>query len=296
MANLIASVRQQLHPEFTTNQELYEPLDIERISTDDWSVERFIIEKKLSTADAVQMIKETMRWRHYLCLTTLTESHFPREFYLLGTAFSSGSFDREGNGLLFLRTKFHRKMEEMKYLGEQYTAFMVEQLDRSLGRNRGVTIVFDASNSGYANLDMESLGRLVQAISQYFPCGLKRLLVYEMLSIFSGLWSGIISHWLPAEFCSKVVFVNRKTIGSYISEEDLPFYMGGRCMVNPHAVPEGCTRSFAEWGGVSSPEVEGNKFSEKAIKKAFKMWKPMMEMAKREEKELFNAISSESGL
>lgn len=107
-------------------------------------------------------------------------------------------------------------------------------------KKTGITIVFDCSNGGLANADMDTLYCLASTLVNYFPKGLSYLLVHEIPWILKPFWH-IAKAWIPEEYRQLIKFSNSRTIYEYVDKENLPDFMGGTCKRDYRAVPKNCT-------------------------------------------------------
>src|SRR5699024_6800756 len=138
----------------------------------DWQIERFIRRKK-SVDAAVEMIKGTLRWRHELNMPQLTDTDFPEEFIKVGAMFGF-EHDLEGNGVVYLRVRLHKKVKESRKLVKLYMMHIVNKMDMSINA-RGLTVVFDCSRAGITNLDMDIVWFLVESLIKDYPNGMKHI-------------------------------------------------------------------------------------------------------------------------
>lgn len=89
-----------------------------------------------------------------------------------------------------------------------------------------IVLVFDMSDSGYANLDMEMIKFVVTCLKTYYPCLIEYMIIYQMPFVFNAAWK-VIRNWLPAEAINLIKFCEKKNIKDYIQESQLFCHMGG---------------------------------------------------------------------
>ena len=271
MQAMVEEVRTKFFQDIETNgADQYDSTDIELIRNDNWQVERFIRRKK-SVDASVEMLKNTLRWRHQMLMPQLQDTDFPEEFFKVGAMFGYEN-DLSGNGCVYLRVRLHRKIKELETHIKSFMMHIVNKVDMACN-GKGLTVVFDCSGAGLTNLDMDLIWFLVDSLIKYYPYGMEHILVYEMPWILSSAWT-IIKAWMAVEFRDKIKFVSRKTITDFIANDHLPYYMGGTCPTDYHHVPKGCRPAevIAQEKGIS----------EKDVKKIMKSFKPFLEEAQQE--------------
>lgn len=270
MQAMIEEVRAKFLEEAAANPDLYDPSDIELARNDDWQIERFILRKKSADA-AVEMIKGTLRWRRETNMPQLKDTDFPEEFFKIGGMFGFET-DLEGNGVVYLRVRLHRKIKELEQFVKLFMMHTVNKMDMAMN-GKGISVVFDCSGAGISNLDMDIIWFLVESLIKYYPYGLKHILVYEMPWILTSAWT-IIKGWMPAEFQDSVKFITKKNITQYIAKDKLPRYLGGESKLNYHQVPKGC-RTATEMASEQG-------LTEKDLKKMMKAFRPFLDEADAE--------------
>ncbi|KAH7636921.1 motile sperm domain-containing protein 2 [Dermatophagoides farinae] len=268
----INEIREYIEKQYEKNKELYDESDIERVRTDDWTVERFIRRRK-TMKESIEMLDNTLKFRHEMDMPRLKEDDFPEEFHKIGTMFCYAN-DKQGNGMIYFRIRLHRKVKELEREFKQFILFNVEKMDRITNGN-GIGIVFDMKGAGISNMDMDMIWFLVSSLLNYYPIGINYILVYELTWIFQSAWN-VIKGWLPAETRNKIKFCKEDEIFDYIDRENLPMYLDGTCRLNYHHVPKNC-RSSMEIG-----QERGKTLKE--INKFMKIFQPLLDEADEESK------------
>lgn len=268
MNQMINEVRAKVLADIEPELDQYDPGDVETLRNDDWQVERFILRKR-NVPESAEMIKGTMKWRAELGIPQLTPSCFTQEFFKIASLFACGK-DRNRNAMVYMRIRLHRKIPELQKHVKNFIAYTINKVDKET-RGKGMAVVFDCQGAGLSNMDMDTLWFMVNSLIRYYPYGLQYVLVYEMPWILSSAWS-IVKSWLPAEHRKKIRFASKKQIHDYIDDDNLPFYLGGKCPINYHQVPEECNCSAEDVA-----QTEG--FTDKDVERLRKIFDPLLEEA-----------------
>ncbi|KTF80466.1 hypothetical protein cypCar_00043513, partial [Cyprinus carpio] len=141
-----------------------------------------------------------------------------------GAVFLHG-YDKEGNKLFWFRVKLHIKDAKTILDKKRYVAFWLERYAK---REPGMplTVVFDMSESGLSNIDMDFVKYIINCFKVYYPKFLSKMIMYEMPWIMNAAWK-IVKTWLGPEAISKLKFVTKSDIQTYVGPEHLPPHMGG---------------------------------------------------------------------
>lgn len=99
LADRIDELKSLFKREYEQNKELYDVRDYDRFMDrkDDWYARRWIIYQR-DPATALEMVKDTLRWRKEMDLNSLSYEDFPREFHECGCVFEYGH-DKKGESL-----------------------------------------------------------------------------------------------------------------------------------------------------------------------------------------------------
>ncbi|MGH0137517.1 UNVERIFIED_CONTAM: hypothetical protein FKN15_025117 [Acipenser sinensis] len=124
-----------------------------------------------------------------------------------------------------LQVKLHVKDAKTVVDKKRYVAFWLERYAK---REPGMplTVVFDMTDSGLSNIDMDFVKYIINCFKVYYPKFLSKMILYEMPWIMSAAWR-IVKNWLGPEAISKLKFVGKNEVQEYIDAEHLPTHMGG---------------------------------------------------------------------
>ena len=93
--SFVVSARERfLREYYQEDQDAYDPVDIEKITNEDWFIKRFIIAAYKNEEDACRKLSEAMKWRKETGIRYIKQSDYPREVSLDGstTMFSNYPF------------------------------------------------------------------------------------------------------------------------------------------------------------------------------------------------------------
>uniref|UniRef100_A0AAY4DSC3 MSP domain-containing protein n=1 Tax=Denticeps clupeoides TaxID=299321 RepID=A0AAY4DSC3_9TELE len=198
--------RQRFRTEYLQeSSDRYDSRDVYRLMKDDDLVEGYLTWRLHVVEDALKMIDDSFLWRKEYCVNDLTESCIPKWMFETGAVYLHG-YDKEGNKLFWFKVKLHIKDAKTILDKKKYVAFWLERYSKQ-EPGKPLTVVFDMSESGLSNI-------------------VTKMIMYEMPWIMNAAWK-IVKTWLGPEAISKLKFVSKSDVQTYISPEHLPPHMGG---------------------------------------------------------------------
>ncbi|XP_072542794.1 motile sperm domain-containing protein 2 [Salminus brasiliensis] len=221
----IRETRQRFKEEYVQDStDKYDSRDVDRLLRDDALVDGYLTWRMFVVDDALKMIDESFQWRKEFNLNDLTENSIPRWMFETGAVYLHG-YDKEGNKLFWFKVKLHIKDGKTILDKKRYVAFWLEQYAK---REPGMplTVVFDMSESGLSNIDMDFVKYIISCFKVYYPKFLSKMIMYEMPWIMNAAWK-LVKTWLGPEAISKLKFVSKSDVQTYIDPEHLPPHMGG---------------------------------------------------------------------
>ncbi|KAM9851373.1 motile sperm domain-containing protein 2 [Aulostomus maculatus] len=202
----------------------YDSRDLERLQTDDALVEGYLMWRIYVIDDALKMIDESFQWRKEYCVNDLTENSIPRWMFETGAVFLHG-YDKEGNKLFWFKVKLHVKDAKTTMDKKKYVAFWLERYAKK-EPGMPLTVLFDMTESGLGNIDMDFVKYIINCFKIYYPKFLSKMIIVDMPWIMNAAWK-IVKSWLGPEAISKLKFASRSDVQNYIGLEYLPSHMGG---------------------------------------------------------------------
>lgn len=212
--------------------QLYNEHDIERVRTDPWATQRYLIRCRLNIKSAHRMMKAALLFKN---TPPMDQRQFPREFHQVGAVFCYEK-DRKENVVVYLRVKVNQKIPVVtQYL----KAFLFRQIELAdvEAKGKGIVICFDLQGAGIGNVDMDFVYFVFTAMVSYFPKGVSYILVHELPWYLRSVWT-LARQWLSDDHKQLIKFSNSQTIYEYINKENLPDFMGGTCKRDYKAVPK----------------------------------------------------------
>jgi len=236
--HLIQDLRTRFIAEMSTNRDEYNEEDIEDIRTKDFAVRRYLESRKCDVSEALKMMVSTMKWRKALEIKSFDESWFPQQFYQIGGVFTYGK-DLNGAQMIILRVRVNKKISEWTDLLKKYIVSLIEKEDLryAANENNGVCIVFDCNGAGITNVDIDLLSFIVSTLRDYYPTLLKSVLVNELPWVLQYVFK-LVQTWLPKEHQKLIHLISKKDINDYVTEEELPDFMGGTNQLSYRSLPK----------------------------------------------------------
>uniref|UniRef100_A0A674MWR4 Motile sperm domain containing 2 n=1 Tax=Takifugu rubripes TaxID=31033 RepID=A0A674MWR4_TAKRU len=204
--------------------EKYDSRDVERLQSEDALVEGYLTWRLYVVDDALKMIDESLQWRKEFGVNDLTESVIPRWMFETGAVFLHG-YDKEGNKLFWFKVKLHVKDPKTVLDKKKYVAFWLERYAKK-EPGMPLTVVFDMSDSGISNIDMDFVRYIINCFKVYYPKFLSKMIIVDMPWIMNAAWK-IVKTWLGPEAISKLRFASKSEVQTFIGPEYLPAHMGG---------------------------------------------------------------------
>uniref|UniRef100_A0A673AX28 Motile sperm domain containing 2 n=1 Tax=Sphaeramia orbicularis TaxID=375764 RepID=A0A673AX28_9TELE len=209
---------------FTDSTDKYDPRDVERLQKDDALVEGYLTWRLYVVDDALKMIDDSFQWRKEFGLNDLTESSIPKWMFETGAVYLHG-YDKEGNKLFWFKVKLHVKDAKTILDKKKYVAFWLERYAKK-EPGMPLTVVFDMTESGLGNIDMDFVKYIINCFKVYYPKFLSKMIIVDMPWIMNAAWK-IVKSWLGPEAISKLKFASRSEVQTFIDLEYLPPHMGG---------------------------------------------------------------------
>lgn len=233
---LISETRRLLKERFTKNPDNFYEHDYQRMLTDDWTVTRFLLRRRLDPKRTAKLMEECGRFRKQYKMSEVKLWEFPIEFHKAGGLFKYAP-DRVGNITVYMRVKMYRRVPEISDVFKAFILCILEECDLANG-GRGVAVIFDLSSCGLQNVDLSFLSWLLSSFRNYCPKGVSYILVYNLPWILNATCK-LAMTWMSESNRRALRFVHGDEIEQFIAPENLPDYLGGMCKINYRQIPEG---------------------------------------------------------
>ncbi|XP_038149345.1 motile sperm domain-containing protein 2 [Cyprinodon tularosa] len=221
----IDETRQRFNSELLKDStDKYDSRDVERLEQDDALVEAYLTWRQYVVDDALKMIDDSLLWRKELGVNDITESTIPRWMFESGAVYLHG-YDKEGNKLFWFKVKLHFKDAKTAVDKKKYIAFWLERYAKK-EPGMPLTVVFDMTDSGIGNIDMDFVKYVINCFKVYYPKFLSKMIIVDMPWIMNAAWK-IVKSWLGPEAIAKLKFASKAEVQTFIGPEYLPSHLGG---------------------------------------------------------------------
>lgn len=231
-SHLTRELRQLVIEDIQQNPGRFCKEDIQKVYTDNWFIERYLLRMKLDVKSAHAMLRKALEFRNS---PVISIREFPHEFYRIGAIFSYEP-DRKGNIPVWMRIRVNQKIPLVQQFTKSFLFRVIEEADKR-ANGRGIVLCFDLQGAGMNNVDMDLLFFVITTLVNYFPKGLSYMLVHELPWFLRSIWM-IAKQWLSEDHKDLVKFSDSQTIYEYFAEENLPDFMGGTCKRDYRTIPE----------------------------------------------------------
>lgn len=254
---LIQQIRSMFAEEVKSNGHLYDEVDIDRVSSDDYTVERYLKHQRGDLEKGFNMLVDAMRWRHSFGANTIELTDFPKEYFETGEAHTYTE-DKNGISTVYLRVKLHKKIAELSPLSQKFLVYLFERCEiegRKSGKGYG--LIWDCYGGNLFNVDVELLQFLTGIWINYYPGGTKYVLLHELPWILRAIYR-LARSWIPENLRDQICFASKSEIGTFVGQTRLPDYLNGQCKVNYKKAPMAC-RPMKDFMDSDTIETQGGK-------------------------------------
>jgi hypothetical protein len=219
---IIEKFRKKFLNDSEANPKLYHQIDVERVRSENWQIERFILEIEAEDK-AYKALTDAMKWKKSFGIHERNDKYFPKEFFLVFDLEISGR-DKEGRLVIWNSDKNFKKMSNMSLIFKQFFAHQIEKIDRLAG-DKGWTHVFNASASGLTNFDM-SLNQFRSEISNYYPQGSRLILNVDMPRVMNSAFK-LALNFLSQKMRDSVKLIRKEELLQFFDIDVIPVSLGG---------------------------------------------------------------------
>jgi len=201
----------------------FDARDVKRVKEDDAYLRCFLRSPKTQgdvekTAD---ILNTALEWRAKVKMTDCTEADLHPDIKAKNFISYKG-VDLEDHKILMVRVKTQKKGvlldEQQKCL-----VYNLEQHFR-VSPEKQITILFDFTDAGVSNLDMDFSKFIVTATAVYFPNIVARYLMFKMGTALEAVYK-IIQSWMEPDQKKRTFFVKRSNIQEYVHVGQLEPHM-----------------------------------------------------------------------
>ncbi|XP_076028861.1 motile sperm domain-containing protein 2-like isoform X2 [Oratosquilla oratoria] len=230
-------------------QDKFDATDVQRISTDDKYVRRFLMHHDNDQKFALDMVMDTLKWRKEMGASSIDVNSIEPSFFEKGALFVHGK-DKDNCKMLIFTVSQHQKgVLDMDML-KKFLIYWLERLERET-KGEWITVFFDMRDTGMKNMDMDFIQYMINLFKNHYPWFLNYIIVFEMPWLLNAMWR-IIKTWLPPKSVEKIKFVDKKNIGDYVTKDQSLVAWGGDDAYEYKFEPE-------EKGDVTNGDIEARK-------------------------------------
>lgn len=209
------------------DKNVYHSFDIERLEKDNEWVKAFYRHSMEEVDTTICLIDEVLTWRKN---TEINNLIIPGKLAVNEEMFKKGMIfvrneDINCIPMMHFVVKNHRKDACSQAELFRFISYFFEKAYK-FNAEDPIVLVFDMSDAGYANLDMDMIKFVVTCLKTYYPSLIDYMIIYQMPFIFNAAWK-VIKNWLPSEAVKLIKFCDKKNIKDYIQESQLFVHMGG---------------------------------------------------------------------
>jgi hypothetical protein len=219
----IENIRTKFLTEFETNPQLYHQIDVERVWSENWQIERFILDTETEDEACKALIK-SMQWKKSFGLHERNDQYFPKELFII-FGLEEHSRDKLSRIVAWNSSKNYRKIPELSLLFQQFLAHEIEKLDREAG-NKGWTWVNDLNGTGLANVDI-NLSKFRVELMNYYPQGMRLSLNIDMPWILMSVFK-VFMNFMNKNIRENVLLIRREQLTDFIDIDLIPVSFGGK--------------------------------------------------------------------
>lgn len=261
MNRAIEAVRQKFAQEVGKNPDLYHPVDVKRAETEDWQIERYLIDAnnndtELSDQDIENAFKnmiETFQMKKELKTHDIDWSYFPTEFYQFYYLELYGK-DKEGLPILWEALRNQRMFTEYGTIFKQLIMFMLEQTDRKAGKN-GFIYCCDHNQVGLENVDLGLTRFRIDNVCKYFPQSIKKVIMIDvpfLIKPFIRLAVTFMNDYVR----NAVRYCNKDQLAGMIDADIIPKALGGQRTERHYPKEAKSLRDIYEHLGLTTKDVD----------------------------------------
>lgn len=203
-----------------------------------WPCWRYLLHTQLKVDDALALALQTLEWRH---ANQVDPPHLDwndpeyyrkndqmiKELWHMSAIVRCGQ-DLEGNSVYCVVGRNYRKPDSsLKQVTRQFVSNMLFEWDRRNSRNlRKLTLIFDVSDTGYQNIDLDYMAWMI-SIRDFLPARIMHIYVIGVPFLLRPLVRLIIG-WLPEKFSSILECGSwDELVRANMRDNEIPCELGG---------------------------------------------------------------------
>jgi hypothetical protein len=179
------------------------------------------------------LVTDALKWRKQQDVANLTLSDFSSEFFSRGFYRIGISGPNDDKVTIVMDFGKHKKISSaVNRMEMAYFFVFTERITKEhFSAGRDVTVIFDHTNYGLANMDASFMIDFFSLISSYYPTIIARTIAYELPWYLKPVVT-MAQAVLPSRITKDFAVVDRNSIKQKLDKEQIPVWMGGECECN----------------------------------------------------------------
>lgn len=213
-------VSQKSTTEESTNSEKLDAIEsIESVSHSynftDTMILRFYRGRKCDFKRTLRALQRHIQWRHENSVDSITVEDVSSEVNC-GKIFLQGRDALDRPCVTILARKHRKDARDLDVMKKAIIFTLEEVIKLSIPEEEKIVIVFDLHEFSFACMDYEVIKILIDILQYNYPETLSVAIILNAPFLFSACWL-LIKPWLDPETGTKVIFLNSKNIGNYVT-------------------------------------------------------------------------------
>ena len=228
------TIKHNLIEETINKQNLFHEIDVYRVRTDDWTVNRFLSEQN-DQKKAKHCLMKAINWKMQFGVYELTDDFFPRELFERG---DPELFGRDKQGKYFVWTGMRNKNEpfisEMIDLNKRWFAYLIEKFDKIVHNKSFMYIHWMSGTEDYnlrKNLNFEMMKFILDS-KRFYPLLVSCILLVEIPKVHATFAKCIKSIWnkMMKGAPWEMKFISSEQLTDFVDSQMIPVEMKGNRM------------------------------------------------------------------
>lgn len=231
----IQRLREMFLQEVSSNPDLYDDEDVDRIRSTDFFVQRFINFLSQGVDKAFEQMKETFQWRKKIDIKTFDQRDYPEA--LLSAVFPYFA-DQEGLPIIHIRSKdCSRIKKDHPDKLERYCMQLANSVEMMTQEEFSWGIVINCADLSVSDVDLAFIFSILPRLRKYFPNGCKYCVIYGLHWSINALCK-VALNAMPSDSAKKVRFYRRREeLNALIPSAHLPDFLEGSAALDYHSFP-----------------------------------------------------------
>ncbi|KAI0986159.1 hypothetical protein GJ496_006964 [Pomphorhynchus laevis] len=202
---------------------LFNENDVKRFQNDDYYANCFLLQSNNNFEQAYILLEQCFAWRQSFQVHSINAETSCKRVFDSGLLYVRGQSLKKSD---ILRIQISQNVRG-RFTDKEMRSSIVHILENhSIRSHRPIIVLFDLTNTGIKNVDLEFVKFMISCLKIYYPQMLDMILAYDMPWVMNAAWK-LIKSWLGQDAINKVNFVDSVSISRFINKANLPLHMGG---------------------------------------------------------------------